>query len=115
VVEEDGEPIAFVSLQANVKIEHIYVHPDCAFLGVGTVLIDAIEKLAMGRGTQALQVEATDNAVAFFERLGFRPEVRVTILHGDQWLGGMKMTKTLGAETADRQDGAGPEGERDDA
>ncbi len=98
VVIEDGEPIGFVSLAENRKIEHIYVHPDCAFLGVGTVLIDAIERLAQSRGATTLTVEAPDSAVAFFERVGFTALKRTTILHADQWLGGMTLEKKLGGE-----------------
>src|SRR6476646_5335071 len=41
----DGSPVGFASLDAPEHIDMLYVHPAAAGLGVGSMLIDALEKL----------------------------------------------------------------------
>ena len=73
----------------------LYVHPAAAGQGVGTMLYDAIEKLATARGAEQLTVEASDTASEFFQRRGFTAERRNTISVGDEWLSNTTMKKTL--------------------
>lgn len=97
IAEEDGEPVGFAAMRDNSIVEHVYVHPDLAFMGVGTQLIDALERLAAARGSRKLEVAATDNAREFFERLGFAPLRRATLATGEpNWLPTTIMTKTIG-------------------
>ena len=46
----EGSPVGFASLAGGNKIDMLYVHPAAAGQGVGAMLIDALEKLAGGRG-----------------------------------------------------------------
>ena len=46
----DGSPVGFASLEGADDIDMLYVHPAAAGQGVGTMLIDALEKLAAARG-----------------------------------------------------------------
>ena len=49
----------------------LYVHPAVAGQGVGAMLVDALEKLAAARGAAKLTVDASDTALAFFQKRGY--------------------------------------------
>ncbi len=76
----------------------LYVHPAAAGQGVGTMLYDAVEKLAAARGASKLTVEASDSASAFFQHRGFVAQRRNTVLRGDEWLANTTMEKNLGGK-----------------
>ena len=40
----------------------LYVHPAASGQGAAKMLVDALEKLAAGRGTKELSVDASDSA-----------------------------------------------------
>src|SRR4051794_39606789 len=46
----DGAPVGFASLDGTELIDLLYVYPAAAGQGVGTLLCDALEKLAAARG-----------------------------------------------------------------
>jgi len=89
--------IGFASLKDNALIDMLYVHPEAIGQGVGTALVDALEKLAAARGAKAMIVEASDSARDFFTLRGYEAEQRNTILLGDEWLGNTTMKKKLSA------------------
>jgi len=88
-------PVAFISLRGADHIGMLYVHPGVARQGIGTMLYDAIEKLASARGAKQLTVDASDTARPFFEKRGFEGVQRNTVLVGDEWLGNTLMKKAL--------------------
>lgn len=90
-------PVGFASLRSNDHIDMLFVHPSAARQGVATSLIDAIEKLAGGRGAAKLTVDASDTARPFFEKRGYTATLRNTIALGAEWLGNTTMQKTLAA------------------
>ena len=90
-----GAAIGFASLADNTRIDMLYVHPAASGQGAGAMLCDALEKLAAGRGTKELSVEASDNARGFFERRGFSGKTRNTVALGGEWLANTTMTKAL--------------------
>src|SRR6202140_4251033 len=65
-----GSPVGFASLADNTRIDMLYVHPAAAGQGAGSMLTDALEKLAAARGAKELSVEASDTAGSFFEKRG---------------------------------------------
>jgi putative acetyltransferase len=91
----EGSPVGFISLDAPTEIGLFYVHPAAAGHGAGAMLYDAVEKLAVARGTSHLSVDASDNARAFFERRGFAPERRNSVSVGNEWLSNTTMKKKL--------------------
>lgn len=93
-------PVAFISLRGADHIGMLYVHPGVARQGVGTMLYDAIEKLASARGAKQLTVDASDTARPFFEKQGFEGVQRNTVLLGDEWLGNTLMKKALASAPA---------------
>jgi putative acetyltransferase len=98
----DGEIAGFASLKDNALLDMLYVRPDFARQGVGTTLADAIEKLAGGRGTRTLTVEAADSARDFFAARGYVPTSRNTVTVGGEWLGNTTMTRELAPPAAGR-------------
>jgi putative acetyltransferase len=93
----EGEPVGFASLLGTEQIDLLYVLPSAARLGVGTLLIDALERLAAARGGSKLSVDASDTAEPFFAGRGYLPTSRNTRIVGDEWLGNTTMLKQLAA------------------
>jgi putative acetyltransferase len=96
----DGSPVGFAVLEGGSNIDMLYVHPAMAGQGVGTMLYDALEKLAAARGASQLIVEASDSASEFFQRRGFTAERRNTVSVGNEWLSNTTMKKKLPAKGA---------------
>jgi putative acetyltransferase len=72
VAEADGELVGFGVLgPADALIHATYVTPGAARRGVGRALIARMEEAARGRGCGELHLNATLNAVSFYERLGY--------------------------------------------
>jgi putative acetyltransferase len=94
----NGSPVGFISLEGAERIAMLYVHPAAVGQGVGTILYDAVEKLAAARGASKLTVEASDSASTFFERRGFVAQQRNTMRRGDEWLANTTMEKKLAAK-----------------
>ncbi|GMO20332.1 GNAT family N-acetyltransferase [Bradyrhizobium sp. TM233] len=93
----EGSPVGFASLRGTDHIRMLYVHPAVSGQGVATLLVDALEKLAGGRGAQSLSVDASDTAEGFFAKRGYVAMQRNSITINDEWLANTTMKKTLGA------------------
>jgi len=73
VVEQDGVPIAFSTVQerdGNFWIEHMWVLPEYMGKGIGKQLFAHTLDLVRQRGYQTLQLEADPNAVGFYKKMG---------------------------------------------
>ena len=97
-----NSPVGFAALKGKDHIDMLYVHPAAAGQGVASMLCDALEKLAGGRGAKSLTVDASDNAAEFFVKRGYEAKQRNTVSVNGEWLANTTMQKTLG-------DGAKPE------
>ena len=93
----EGEPVGFASLVGNEELDLLYVTPEVAGQGVGSTLVDALERLASARGSKALMTNASDTARPFFEKRGYVAQSRNTVLINGEWLANTSMTKTLAA------------------
>lgn len=93
----DGSPVGFASLRGTNHIRMLYVHPAVSRRGIATMLVDALEKLAGGRGAAALTVDASDTAQNFFAKRGYVAMQRNSVTINDEWLANTTMKKTLGA------------------
>lgn len=107
VVERDDELLGFASLKDNKEIDMLYVHPFAAGEGVGTALLDALEKLATARGTTTITADVSDTAHDMFLSRGYQPVRRNNIPIGDVWLANTTMSKKLGAVV--EPDAGGPQ------
>jgi putative acetyltransferase len=93
-----NSPVGFASLKGADHIDMLYVHPAAAGQGVATLLCDALEKLAGGRGAKKLTVDASDNAEGFFLRRGYIAMQRNTVTVNGEWLANTTMQKSLVAD-----------------
>jgi putative acetyltransferase len=96
----ENSPVGFASLRGADHIDMLYVHPSAAGQGVASMLCDALEKLAGGRGAKSLTVDASDNAEGFFLKRGYVGKQRNTVTVNGEWLANTTMQKTLGEGAA---------------
>jgi putative acetyltransferase len=92
-----NSPVGFASLRGADHIDMLYVHPGAAGQGVASMLCEALEKLAGGRGAKSLTVDVSDNAEPFFAKRGYVPKQRNTVTVNGEWLANTTMQKTLDA------------------
>jgi putative acetyltransferase len=90
-----NSPVGFAALKGADHIDLLYVHPSAIGQGVASMLCDALEKLAGGRGAKALTVDASDNAEGFFAKRGYVGKQRNTVTVNGEWLANTTMQKTL--------------------
>jgi putative acetyltransferase len=95
-----NSPVGFASLRGADHIDMLYVHPGAAGQGVASMLCEALEKLAGGRGAKSLTVDASDNAEGFFGKRGYVGKQRNTVTVGGEWLANTTMQKNLGENAA---------------
>ena len=95
-----NSPVGFASLKGAGHIDMLYVHPSAAGQGVASMLCEALEKLAGGRGAKSLTVDASDNAQPFFLKRGYVGKQRNTVTVNGEWLANTTMQKTLVASAA---------------
>ena len=95
-----NSPVGFASLKGPDHIEMLYVHPSVAGQGVASMLCDALEKLAGGRGAKNLTVDASDTAVDFFTKRGYVAKQRNTVTVNGEWLANTMMQKALADNAA---------------
>jgi putative acetyltransferase len=98
-----NSPVGFASLKGIDHIDMLYVHPSATGQGVASMLCDALEKLAGGRGAKSLTVDASDNAEGFFAKRGYVAKQRNTVTVNGEWLANTTMQKSL---TGDAPKGA---------
>ncbi len=90
-----NSPVGFASLKGADHIDMLYVHPGAAGQGVASMLCDALEKLAGGRGAKSLTVDASDNAEGFFAKRGYIAKQRNTVTVNGEWLANTTMQKSF--------------------
>jgi putative acetyltransferase len=95
-----NSPVGFASLKGADHIDMLYVHPGAVGQGVASMLCDALEKLAGGRGAKSLTVDASDNAEGFFKKRGYVAMQRNTVTVNGEWLANTTMQKTLAGGTS---------------
>src|SRR6202158_5752750 len=95
-----NSPVGFASLKGTDHIDMLYVHPGAAGQGVASMLCEALEKLAGGRGAKHLTVDASDNAEGFFLKRGYVGLQRNTVTLNGEWLANTTMQKTLASGTS---------------
>src|SRR6202158_457236 len=90
-----NSPVGFAALKGADHIDMLYVHPGAAGQGVASMLCEALEKLAGGRGAKSLTIDASDNAQEFFSKRGYVAKQRNTVTVNGEWLANTTMQKTL--------------------
>lgn len=75
VAERDGGPVGFFELGGEPPdgtLDKLYVEPRAIGSGVGSVLLTAARRAALGAGFAWLMIDADPNAEAFYVRSGAR-------------------------------------------
>src|SRR5258707_1402908 len=90
-----NSPVGFASLKGADHIDMLYVHPSAVGQGVASMLVEALEKLAGGRGAKSLTVDASDNAQEFFEKRGYVGKQRNTETVNAEWLANTTLQQAL--------------------
>jgi putative acetyltransferase len=98
----EGAPAGFAALEEPGHLDMLYVHPAAAGQGLGSLLIEALEKLATARGAIRLTADVSDAAEDLFRRRGFTPRQRNTVPIGQEWLANTTMEKQLVAKEPSR-------------
>ena len=97
VVEVEGEHMGFGSLKDNTILDMLYVHPHYVGQGIGTALLEALEKIARARGAKTISLESSETAQMYFEERGYEATRRTMLPLGDEMLSMTTMVKTLKA------------------
>ena len=71
VAELEGMVVGWGAIRVDI-LEGLYTTPEFAGRGVGTALLDRLERLMSERGMQAVRADASSNAYAFYLRRGYR-------------------------------------------
>ncbi|MEK9971231.1 MAG: GNAT family N-acetyltransferase [Ferrovibrio sp.] len=71
VAEIDGDIVATVGYEKG-ELWALFVAPECQRLGLGSILVEHIERHARKRGDRKLGLSASLTGVEFYERLGYR-------------------------------------------
>lgn len=68
---ERDRAVAYIDLEPDGHIDHLYCAPEAAGQGIASQLYEAMEAVARERGISRLYTEASEQARRFFERKGF--------------------------------------------
>ena len=72
IAEEAGRTLGYASLDpATFEVDSIYVAPEAAGRGVGSALMEHILDVAREHRLENVWLDASLNAVPFYERMGF--------------------------------------------
>jgi putative acetyltransferase len=93
-----GEIAGFATLKNADELDMLYVAPEAAGQGVGSALVNALEKLAAARGAELISADVSDAARPFFSKRGYVAQRRNTVQLAGEWLGNTTMTKKLAAD-----------------
>lgn len=83
VAEQDGEVLGFVELEETGHIDCFYVRHDWQRRGVGTKLLDRVEKRAEELDISRLYADVSVTAKPFFENRGFEMVEEEKVTHRD--------------------------------
>lgn len=73
VAEVAGDVVAFAQLDpGSGEVEALYVHPDHVRQGLGRRLLRHLEAEAQRAGNVQVHLSASQNAVTFYQRMGYR-------------------------------------------
>ena len=91
-----NSPVGFASLKGADHIDMLYVHPGAAGQGVASMLCEALEKLAGGRGAKSSRSTPATTRRDFSHKRGYVGKQRNTVTVNGEWLANTTMQKTLG-------------------
>jgi putative acetyltransferase len=98
---ENDRAVAFIDLEPDGHIDHIFCAPEAAGQGIASRLYEATETAARQQGISRLHTEASELARRFFERKGFVVLERQDMVLRGEPIHNYKMAKDLAAAVSD--------------
>jgi putative acetyltransferase len=95
VAVRNGAIAGFSDLEADGRIDMMFVHPDHQRRGVASALLGHVEALARAQGHNRLFTEASITARPLFERFGFRVVAAQTVERRGQRFRNYRMERIL--------------------
>ncbi len=71
VFEDDGQVLGFGGLN-GAEITRVYIAAAAQGRGIGSAIMEALEREARQRAIETLEAKASPSSVSFYEKLGFR-------------------------------------------
>lgn len=69
----EGMIVGFAALDTHTtELDYLYIHPSASRTGIATILFNSLVDFAREHGMRSLYVIASLNALAFYEKVGFR-------------------------------------------
>jgi putative acetyltransferase len=90
-----GKRLAGFAGSSCGELHVLFVHPDQIGRGVGSALLEEVERDARRSGAANLLCPASLNAISFYRRRGFRPERRGSLRFGGTAVPYVAMRKKL--------------------
>ncbi|UAJ74427.1 GNAT family N-acetyltransferase [Synechocystis sp. PCC 7339] len=95
VAEQGATIVGFIGYDGAGLIDLLFVHPTFARRGIATMLMQAVERLALANGVSQLQTKASMVARPFFESRGFVVTAEETVTIGGENLRRFAMDKII--------------------
>ena len=95
--DENDHPVAFIDLEPDGHIDHLFCVPEAAGKGIASQLYEATETAARQQEISHLYTEASELARRFFERKGFVVLERQDMVIRGEPIHNYKMAKDLAA------------------
>jgi putative acetyltransferase len=95
VAEQGTTIIGFIGYDGAGLVDLLFVHPAFARLGIATMLMQAVEQLAIADGVSELKTKASMVARPFFESRGLVVIAEETVTIGGENLRRFAMGKTI--------------------
>jgi GNAT superfamily N-acetyltransferase len=75
VAEMEGDVIGFggIDIEAVEQLKWLYVLPEHQGNGIGSKILEELERVGWSSGLSAIRLHAAPNAVEFYRRHGYRP------------------------------------------
>lgn len=99
VIELHRQHVAVGTLDGDM-IRRVYVCPDVQGQGIGQAMVNALETEASKRGIDVVRIEVAQNAIEFYEKLGYIQKGINRSENGKAVFEYMRMTKELKGQSA---------------
>lgn len=83
IAESSGRIIGFGDMDKNGYLNRLYIHKEYQSCGIGSAIVNALEKYAVNQGIMHFSVHASVTARSFFESKGYTAVRENTVVrHG---------------------------------
>ncbi len=95
IAVHDGVIAGFADMDKKGYLDRLYVHKDYQAKGIGTALINELERFAREKNVICFETYASITAKPFFEKLGYTVQSENTVVREGVSLTNYRMTKVI--------------------